>query len=364
MATGGIDSTGRSTLRNGYQNELREQFLGGPSFSQVTAPTITAGTVGDPRDPRSVNAAAGDAGLQTAMSRLGNIGPGGIQQTLEQQAANELARGRNLSAEDTRNAQQAAREGWAARGLVNSKGAVAEEVLNRDALGRQREAERRQFAQGVDQAGFNQRVAGFGSALGLSDASRGYAGLGLQAQMANQGADLSLNDQRFKSGLANAQLGLQGQGMNAANSIEAQRLNQATGLAAQGMNQQLGMNLGDMERMQDQQAFQNLMASTQLRMAPQFDIESGILGQNSVNAGTTTGMMSGGGAMSSGGFGNQAVMQQFNPFNPYASDLYNTNYNAVEGARMNAANVSAGKRAGWMSLAGDIIGGLLPFGKK
>ena len=52
-----------------------------------------------------------------------------------------------LSPQDTRNAQQSAREAWAARGLVNSPGAVGAEILNRDQYARQREAERRNYAQ-------------------------------------------------------------------------------------------------------------------------------------------------------------------------------------------------------------------------
>ena len=54
-----------------------------------------------------------------------------------------LAEAKQLSPEDIRNSQQAAREAWSARGLVNSRGAVGAEILNRDSLGRQREAEAR-----------------------------------------------------------------------------------------------------------------------------------------------------------------------------------------------------------------------------
>ena len=54
-----------------------------------------------------------------------------------------LAEAKQLSPEDIRNSQQAAREAWSARGLVNSRGAVGAEILNRDSLARQREAEAR-----------------------------------------------------------------------------------------------------------------------------------------------------------------------------------------------------------------------------
>lgn len=102
--------------------------------------------------------------LNAANTRAGTAGqPSDIQTTLEQQARQGLALGGGLSAEDTRNAQQAAREAWGARGLVNSRGAVAEEVLNRDSLSRQRLAERQALASAVDQQGFAQRQQGFGN---------------------------------------------------------------------------------------------------------------------------------------------------------------------------------------------------------
>ena len=59
---------------------------------------------------------------------------------------NEAQRG-NLSAEDVRTAQQGAREAYAARGQVMGRGAIGAEILNRDALQRQREAEARASVQ-------------------------------------------------------------------------------------------------------------------------------------------------------------------------------------------------------------------------
>ena len=91
--------------------------------------------------------------------------PSDIQTMLEQQAREGLALGGQLSPEDIRRSQQAAREAWSARGLVNSTGAVADEVLNRDALARQRLAERQALASAVDQQGFSQRQQGFGNQI-------------------------------------------------------------------------------------------------------------------------------------------------------------------------------------------------------
>ena len=83
------------------------------------APTSLTGPVGTGYDP-------------TATSRL--------QQDL---AALQAAERRELSAEDIRNAQQAAREAYGARGQAFAPGAVGAEILGRDTLARQREAEAR-----------------------------------------------------------------------------------------------------------------------------------------------------------------------------------------------------------------------------
>lgn len=248
--------------------------------STVAAPSVAApGQVGDvfspvvvgPRmaSPGNVSAAAvnpftgfnalnaptGDYGTLSAQGRLDSIGPGGLQRTLEQQAQDELSRAGNLSWEDTRNAQQAAREGWAARGLVNSTGAVADEVLNRDALRRQRLNEARGFAQSVDAAGFGQRLQGLGGAIQLSDALRGYAGLGLQAGQANLGAQLTGNQLGLQAGLANQDAGLRAQlanqqmGFNVGSANQqydwaGTQLNAANAMQAQLANQQKNLTLG------------------------------------------------------------------------------------------------------------------------
>ena len=72
--------------------------------------------------------------------------------TAETQLAADLARynqaqSGNLSAEDTRSAQQSAREAYGARGQVMGRGAIGAEILNRDALQRQRESEARASVQ-------------------------------------------------------------------------------------------------------------------------------------------------------------------------------------------------------------------------
>ena len=67
-------------------------------------------------------------------------------------------------------AEQSARGAWSARGLGFSQGAVGSEILNRDAYARDREAQRRQFAAGVQ-----------GMLRNEDDANRQF-GLGVNAQ--------------------------------------------------------------------------------------------------------------------------------------------------------------------------------------
>lgn len=74
-----------------------------------------------------------------------------IERQLQSQAEGDLALGRSLSAEQERAATQQARAGMSARGLGTGTGALAAEVLNRDAYATQREAERRNFAGNTNQ---------------------------------------------------------------------------------------------------------------------------------------------------------------------------------------------------------------------
>ena len=107
-----------------------------------------------------------------------------------------LAEAKQLSPEDIRNSQQAAREAWSARGLVNSRGAVGAEILNRDSLARQREAEARakvqqsygnlQQATAMEQANvFDPQAAILGGQYGMQTQNYG-TNAALYGQSANQ----------------------------------------------------------------------------------------------------------------------------------------------------------------------------------
>jgi hypothetical protein len=77
--------------------------------------------------------------------------PNAIEAQLQRDAESELALGRSLTPEQQREASQSARAAFAARGLGNSMGSSAAEILNRDAYGQQRLDARRGFAANVNQ---------------------------------------------------------------------------------------------------------------------------------------------------------------------------------------------------------------------
>ena len=142
----------------------------------------------------------GDWITATAADSYAQSGPTGVEGELYRQGAADLALGRSLSPEQIREAQQAARASMASRGLGQSLGTTAAEILNRDAYASQREAERRNFAGSVndmltrnvltrrDQAA---QQAALGANV-LGNAATGYgnvANLGLAGAQANLAVD-------------------------------------------------------------------------------------------------------------------------------------------------------------------------------
>ena len=104
--------------------------------------------------------------------------PNTIEAELQRQAETELALGRSLTPEQERAATQQARAGMAARGLGAGTGALAAEVLNRDAYASQREADRRAFAGQANQIDLarRQRRTGLAGLYGDLDPYRAAMG--------------------------------------------------------------------------------------------------------------------------------------------------------------------------------------------
>jgi hypothetical protein len=205
------------------------------------------------------------AGLSQYQTAAGN-------QVTSDLAKLQQAQTGQLSPEDLRNAQQAAREAYAARGLVMGKGAIGAEILNRDALARQREQTAR---------------TNLGTSLGQL-----YQGIG------------------------------------------AQTANVFDPMAAT-LGQQYGMQTG--------------------------------------NVGMNQNLFNQSAGLASGAYGNQYAQQMSNPFNPYAQDVYNTNFNAaaakdiaamnnaaaIEASKQSAnATTSAANTALWTNLIGGLAKGV------
>ena len=168
----------------------------------ASAQTIAANRALRDANLADVNRLGGEALLnrQTLNSQLyGNLGQfskeasAGLGRDMD---ALRMAEAKQLSPEDIRNSQQAAREAWSARGLVNSRGAVGAEILNRDSLARQREAEARakvqqsygnlQQATAMEMANvFDPQAAILGNQYGMQTQNYG-TNAALYGQAANQ----------------------------------------------------------------------------------------------------------------------------------------------------------------------------------
>ena len=115
----------------------------------ASAQTIAANKALRDANLADVNRLGGDALLnrQTLNSQLyGNINQYSKEASSalgRDMDALRLAEAKQLSPEDIRNSQQAARAAWSSRGMLNSRGAVGAEILNLDSLARKREAEAR-----------------------------------------------------------------------------------------------------------------------------------------------------------------------------------------------------------------------------
>jgi hypothetical protein len=95
--------------------------------------------------------AAGQGAMGARADQVGvqGVGAGQLGGSLMQQALQRSQSGGRLSAEESRDATQAARSGMAARGMATGSAGVAAELLNRDRFTRARQAEDNAFASGV-----------------------------------------------------------------------------------------------------------------------------------------------------------------------------------------------------------------------
>lgn len=134
------------------------------------------------------------------------------------QAMLELQAGQSLTSAEQRQAQQASRAAFAARGMGIGNQAVADEIFKSYQLGAQRQAQRRQFASGV--FGMNQTATGdpFLQILGRpSQMLPQGMGFGQQGMAATQGLQMFNPESQYAGDIYNQRY----QGQLAANTASA-----------------------------------------------------------------------------------------------------------------------------------------------
>jgi len=231
--------------------------VNGPSpFANVTANTDNVNItvpdgferVGAPQvGLQSVS--AGQNKLLTDLTNSGFNANRPIQQMLEGQAQSDLALGGQLSADQTRMAQQAARAAAESRGMAGSNGSMLNEVQRQLDMSRQLQNERRGFAASTEAAGFGQIRDQQDQAIKAADVTNNYLGIDVGAQQSNNTNALAQGDLTLRAGLANQQAGLEGNRLNLQGQIANQnartQANQLN-LDAQRANQQAGLTNSDM----------------------------------------------------------------------------------------------------------------------
>ena len=238
------------------------------------------------------------------------MGPSWMQNRLEFEAAEGLMAGRDLSRREVYDAEQSSRAAYEDRGLGRSQGALAAEVLTLDSARHARQRDRQGFAAGVER-------------------------LGQPIRMADQQAQLrsgmfNVGEQRARA-LANQY------SYNAA----AQNRSDAWNLAERG--NQAAFN----QAQRDRRAYALDAAGTMA--AGSLDPYMAITGRPSRAGGAAGGYLPGAGAFSNAG------PSLFDSYNSYASDLYNTNYNAEAAARIGNANRSASFREGLLRFGAGLF---------
>lgn len=181
-----------------------------PQISAIEQQATTSQRTADIADVEALGGRATEAfraanpqlsAIQDALSaRALEGGDSEIMQTLRGQALTELQRGGQLSADQIRDVEQQARAAFNARGIARSDAGAFAEALNRSRYSDQREAQRRQFAIGVDSADLQRQNYGsnllgttgqflsqtssdpFQAILGRSAAPSGVQGAGFSLQ--------------------------------------------------------------------------------------------------------------------------------------------------------------------------------------
>jgi hypothetical protein len=266
--------------------------------------------------------------------------PTSASETFRQRAAQMATSTGQLSPEELRNAQQATREAFAARGLEMSNQAIAAEAMSRAGAVRERQAQDIQQASALNQA----YLADLGASRGFAT---GVYGQDLGLQQANQAA--MLQAAQSNQGVA-AQMSLANQAaMNQASQFGASAANQAGQFGATAQNAAAMANA--------QQAAQFAMANQQAQMsAASANMaalnQAGQFGATAQNAAAMANAdraaqfaLANQGILSQTGLANMAAGNQAAQFGASAQNAA-AMANAEQAARFALANQQAGMQAG------------------
>lgn len=383
---------------------------GGPAINAMTvnSPSIRAGEI--------QGGALQDRLTQQAM----DAGPSAISQRLQQAALDAMQQGGQLSEQEMRDATQATRAAYAARGMGLGDQAALGEVQNRLINQRQRQLENlglagqinqqllgeqaanRGFAQGV----LGQNVAIQGQNIGNAlDAARANQATSMQAQLANQGAnlqaqsltrDLSLRAQlanqaaqnqafsqaqqinslqNMQAQMANQSANLQAGQFNVEALMRAQQANQAANMQAdstnianylaanqfntqfnQGAQQQYLQNLGQLAQLQNQGTAADRAYAAQLVGLRQATASDPF---QAVLGRPSAAFAQAQGMQNQGvGLQQMAGPALFNPESSYANNIYGGNQQAQNAANIATASNRAAITGSIIGAAGKIAGGM------
>ncbi len=162
---------GRDALqlqRESYPQQLELQRQYGADFARADVDTANARARAEMAGIEANGAAFNrslrgaspeiDAATRGITNSLGELGASDIEREQQRQALVDLRLGGQLSAEEARTANQAARAAFGARGLNRGNPAAFGEVLNREQYSNARRDQRRSYASSVDGQQINRRT--------------------------------------------------------------------------------------------------------------------------------------------------------------------------------------------------------------
>jgi hypothetical protein len=293
-----------------YSSALQNAISNQQQFGNIQFTPAQAAAAANVNNVQAMNAerVQGVRGQNVGMGSLGgqmygqamNAGPSQLSQGLQQQGMDALSQGGNLSPAEIRQLQQSTRDAYASRGTEMGSAAVTAEAIAQQQAGRQRQMENVSLASGINQqlTAEQQANRSYQQSVQQQEIARqqGNVGVGLQAQLANQGVSAQqvlANQQNYM------QAQLANQGVSSQQSLANQQAfnqfalaNQQTGLSTQDLNrafaaqqqqQNIGniANLGQFQAQQQQQNIANYGALAQAQSAQQQQGISnlGMLGQ-------------------------------------------------------------------------------------